>query len=516
MNQYVLLGLASAASLAAVVFAVLFWLKHREIAKHPGTRYAKTEKDLADLKVRVASEKKRIEKDLVKTRQEKELRIKKIETEHEKNLAKMETKLDSEIAKVRAKEAEVQAEWDAFIQEKEELTRRANEEMSAIQDEYNIQSHGLYEPKYDFETSEQYKAKMASVRDRQKEMIRHKTAITGSTTWTVNGSEAQGRKMVDEHVKLMARAFNGECDSIIGTVRYSNLASVQKRIETSFRVLNRLGKSKSVEITEEYLDLKIQELYLLHEYRDKLNDEKEERARIAALIREEERAQREMLKAQQDAEKEEAKYEKALEQARKEMEAVLADQEIGAQESVDSLNDEIARLEGLLQQAHEDKERAKSMAQLTKAGYIYVISNIGSFGEDVYKIGMTRRLNPEDRIKELGDASVPFKFDKHALIYTTDAPTLEKKIHQKFERRRVNLANYRKEFFFVTLPEIKQACGEIGLEAEFVDMPTAEEFRRSEALREDHQKKGQTQFLPDSSKTESGYENLHDRGSSRA
>ena len=322
--------------------------------------------------------------------------------------------------------------------------------------------------------------------------------------------------MVDEHVKLMARAFNGECDSIIGTVRYSNLASVQKRIETSFRVLNRLGKSKSVEITEEYLDLKIQELYLLHEYRDKLNDEKEERARIAALIREEERAQREMLKAQQDAEKEEAKYEKALEQARKEMEAVLADQEIGAQESVDSLNDEIARLEGLLQQAHEDKERAKSMAQLTKAGYIYVISNIGSFGEDVYKIGMTRRLNPEDRIKELGDASVPFKFDKHALIYTTDAPTLEKKIHQKFERRRVNLANYRKEFFFVTLPEIKQACGEIGLEAEFVDMPTAEEFRRSEALREDHQKKGQTQFLPDSSKTESGYENLHDRGSSRA
>jgi hypothetical protein len=119
------------------------------------------------------------------------------------------------------------------------------------------------------------------------------------------------------------------------------------------------------------------------------------------------------------------------------------------------------------------------MAQQTKRGHVYIISNIGSFGEQVYKIGMTRRLEPEDRIKELGDASVPFSFDIHAMIFSEDAPNLEAELHKAFASRKVNMLNYRKEFFKVTLNEIEQKVKEIGLKTEFIRIPEAMEYRET-------------------------------------
>ena len=124
-----------------------------------------------------------------------------------------------------------------------------------------------------------------------------------------------------------------------------------------------------------------------------------------------------------------------------------------------------------------------SRAELTRSGHVYVVSNIGSFGENVYKIGLTRRLEPEDRIRELGDASVPFPFDIHAMVFSEDAPGLEQTLHREFDDRRVNLVNTRKEFFAVSLPEIESAAQEHGT-VEFTLAADAEQYRKTLALRE--------------------------------
>jgi len=194
-------------------------------------------------------------------------------------------------------------------------------------------------------------------------------------------------------------------------------------------------------------------------------------------LREEEKAKREFEQAQKEAEKEEANYQKALDKARKEM-------ELATGEKHDKLQAQIERLEQELKAAQEKKERALSMAQQTKRGHVYIISNIGSFGENVYKIGMTRRLEPTDRIRELGDASVPYLFDIHAMIYSDEARTLEYELHKAFTNKKVNMLNYRKEFFNVTLDEIEQQIKTIGIDAEFSRLPEAMEYRETLAILE--------------------------------
>ncbi len=221
--------------------------------------------------------------------------------------------------------------------------------------------------------------------------------------------------------------------------------------------------------------MKLKELALEYEYQLKKQQEKEELRAAQEALREEEKARREFEQAQKEAEKEEANYQKALDKARKEIEQATGD-------THDKLIAQIQKLEQEIQEAHERKERALSMAQQTKRGHIYIISNIGSFGEQVYKIGMTRRLEPEDRIKELGDASVPFQFDIHAMIFSEDAPNLENELHKAFSNRKVNMLNYKKEFFKVTLDEIEQKVKEIGLETEFIRVPEAMEYRETIAM----------------------------------
>jgi hypothetical protein len=273
----------------------------------------------------------------------------------------------------------------------------------------------------------------------------------------------------------MLRAFNGECNSLITKVKWNNVSQMQERISKSFDAINKLGKSSTISIQEEYLELKIKELLLEHEFQLKKQNEKEELREIQAQIREEEQANREFEKAQKDAEKEEKNYQSAIEKARKEIAELTG-------EKHDKLQEKIEKLELELKEAQEKKERAMSMAQQTKRGHVYVISNIGSFGENVYKIGMTRRLEPTDRVKELGDASVPFTFDIHAMIYSDEAPTLEKELHRAFEDKKVNMLNYRKEFFNVSLDEIEKQIKDTGIEAEFTRLPEAMEYRETLAI----------------------------------
>jgi len=324
---------------------------------------------------------------------------------------------------------------------------------------------------------------MNIVRDQQKAMVKSEQATHCPQQWTVDGSTAKGRKMVKEHAKLMLRAFNGECDAAIGKVKYDNVNNLETRIERSFDAINKLGESKQLWITREYLNLKLQELYLVHEHREKVQAEREEQRRIKEQMREEEKALKEIEKARKEAEEQEATKTKALEKARQELAQSQGEQ-------TERLKAIVDRLEAELKDALERKAKAIARAQLTRSGHVYVLSNIGSFGQGVYKIGMTRRFEPLDRVKELGDASVPFPYDVHAMIYSEDAPTLEHALHEHFASRRMNLANLRREFFHVTLEEIREAVERnFGL-VTFRTMPDAEEYRRTVANRAELKKLG--------------------------
>ena len=374
----------------------------------------------------------------------------------------------------------IQTEFDTLnsnYQVALETYAKLRKEVSIFESKLDLIEFGIYEPVYDFEKSDDYRTEQNKIIEIQKEMISSDTAAICNTQWTVTGSEAKGRAVVKVYKKLMLRAFNGECDLLIAKVKWNNINQMKERMQKIFDAINKLGQGFQVYLNNQYLDLKRKELILEYEYQSKRQQEKEEMRAIQEELREEEKAKREFEQAQREAEKEEATYQKALDKARKEYEASTG-------EKHDKLQAQIEKLEQELKEAQEKKERALSMAQQTKRGHVYIISNIGSFGENVYKIGMTRRLEPVDRVKELGDASVPFKFDIHAMIYSDEAPTLENELHKAFTNKKVNMLNYRKEFFNVTLDEIENKVKEIGLDAEFSRLPEAMEYRETLAILE--------------------------------
>lgn len=358
-----------------------------------------------------------------------------------------------------------------------ETYTKLRKEVSIFESKLDLIEFGIFEPVYDFEKSDDYRTEQNKIIEIQKEMINNDTAAICNTQWTVEGSEAKGRAVVKVYKKLMLRAFNGESDVLIAKVKWNNINQMKERMQKLFDAINKLGQGFQVYLNDQYFDLKQKELILEHEYQTKRQQEKEEMRAIQEELREEEKAKREFEQAQREAEKEEANYQKALDKARKEM-------ELATGEKHDKLLSQIEELEQELREAQEKKERAMSMAQQTKRGHVYIISNIGSFGENVYKIGMTRRLEPEDRVKELGDASVPFQFDIHAMIFSDEAPTLENELHKAFNNKKVNMLNYRKEFFNVTLDEIEQKVKESGFEAEFSRIPEAMEYRETLAILE--------------------------------
>lgn len=358
-----------------------------------------------------------------------------------------------------------------------ETYKNLRKEVSVFESKLDLIEFGIYEPVYDFEKSDDYREEQNKILQIQKEMISADTAVICNANWTVEGSEAKGRAVVKVYKKLMLRAFNGECDVLISKVKWNNVNQMKERMQKLFDAINKLGQGFQVYLNNQYLDLKRKELILEYEYQSKRQQEKEEMRAIQEELREEEKAKREFEQAQRDAEKEEAAYQKALDKARKEYETSTG-------EKHDKLQAQIEKLEQELKEAQEKKERALSMAQQTKRGHVYIISNIGSFGENVYKIGMTRRLEPVDRVKELGDASVPFQFDIHAMIYSDEARTLENELHKAFTNKKVNMLNYRKEFFNVTLDEIENMVKEIGMDAEFSRLPEAMEYRETLAILE--------------------------------
>lgn len=377
------------------------------------------------------------------------------------------------------------SEYQAALAHYQELKK----EIAVAEDSLEDMSFGIYAPHFTFQTTEEYKAKIEVLRHQQREVVRDGRAAQCSIAWTVNNSKTEGKRMIRLHSKLLLRAFNGECEGAIANVSWNNAERMEQRLRKAFADINKLGDVEQIRITDTYLMLKIEELRMTQEFEQKRYEEREEQRRIRQQIRDEELAQKEIEKTVAESQSEEEKYSAAIAKARDE-----ATQAMGAR--LEKLTEQISKFEAKLDEARKKKERAIARAQLTKSGFVYVISNIGSFGDRVFKIGMTRRLEPMERIYELSGAAVPFPFDLHAMLYSDDAPALEHELHRLFEGRRLNRVNARREFFQdVGLEEIEGFVRGRGLSAQFLQIPEAREYRQTIALREQTQKR-----LPESEK----------------
>jgi len=277
-------------------------------------------------------------------------------------------------------------------------------------------------------------------------------------------------------VRFVVDAFNGRVDAILSRVKHDNYGTLEQEIKDTFNLVNLNGEAfRNARIRPEFLEARLTELKWAVVLQELKLQEREEQRQIREQIREEQKARREYERAIKEAQKEEALIKQALAKARAEVESASAEERARFEE-------EVAQLNQKLDEAEAKNQRALSMAQQTRKGNVYIISNIGSFGEQVVKIGMTRRLEPLDRVKELGDASVPFSFDVHAIIPSDDAPALENEMHSVFDDLRLNQVNRRKEFFRVDLSRVREFVRERGIDASFTMAAEAHEYRESQAM----------------------------------
>lgn len=379
--------------------------------------------------------------------------------------------LNAHIIELEAKKEKLEKTADRLSASIEAMKKEA----IFFEDAITYQEFGLYTPRYNFVSSEEYKATLDKIRANQKAMIKNDTAISGSKTWTVDGSRSKGNKMVKDMKKLFLRAFNSDCEDVISKVKYSNYDMSLKKIQQSASSIQKLGTMMALYITPNYINSKIEELRLAFEYQQKKQEEKEAQKAARAEMREAAKLQKEIAEQRKKMEKEQTHYQTAYEKLLKQLDA--------APDNADLLQKK-TELEAQLQDINKAMQDIDYREANQRAGYVYIISNIGAFGENVYKIGMTRRLDPQDRIDELGDASVPFNFDVHAMIFSDDAPALEAALHKAFEDRKLNMVNTRREFFNVTLDEIKAVVKKnFDKTVEFVDIPDAEQYRISQKMR---------------------------------
>lgn len=393
-----------------------------------------------------------------------------------------------------------QNELNRRLREQEQLETQIIElqqKLYEVEEAEYIQAFGFYKSKYNFGSSEEYKIRLDQIRAKQKNIQKNDAAAICYTEWEVEDSKKKGKKMINNYLTLILRAFNGECDAAILQVKYNNMNKLEKRIKKSFEILNKLSEINRCAITPNYLNLKLEELYLTHEFQEKKQEELEEQRRIREQMREETRVRDEIEKARREAEQEVKRREQALEQARREVEQAVGKQKEQLELKVQQLTQQLA-------EARANEQRAISYAQMTKSGHVYILSNIGSFGENVYKIGLTRRLEPSDRVKELSGAAVPFPFDVHAMIFSENAREMENLLHQYFRDRSFNKVNERKEFFKVTLDEIASAVENIAqktkivrtAEIKFTKIAEAEQYRKTLAIERGETPQQESTYTP--------------------
>lgn len=334
-------------------------------------------------------------------------------------------------------------------------------------DEYIIPTHSLLDDLAEELGHAEAGQRLKAVREQIKEMIRTDRAAV------CDYAEDRRRGTA---VRFVVDAFNGKVESILSRVRHDNAGKLQQEVRDAFALVNHNGAAfRNARITDGYLALRLEEVRWAAVAHELKLQEREEQRQIKERIREEEKARREYERAIRESAKEEEAVRRAMEKARAQLEAA-SDAQKAKYEA------QLAELAHRLQEAEARNQRALSMAQQTRRGHVYVISNVGSFGEHVYKIGLTRRLDPLERIRELGDSSVPFEFDVHALIFSEDAPGLETRLHRHFVMAQMNKVNHRKEFFRVDLAHIRSEIESLGLEAAWTMTAAAREYRETLAI----------------------------------
>ncbi len=374
-------------------------------------------------------------------------------------------------ARLAARLAEDRATYESTVDGLKSQQNELNDQMEtlraelvATRDEIVLQEVGVYQYTHPLDDSVAYKAQLSRIQDQVKAMNRlGGGAVSGSTTMTLDGSRPKGQKMVKEFSKLLLRAYNNEADNIVRGMRPYKLDSGRDRLTKAKATIERLGQGMDIVINASYHRLRLTEMELTADYIDKLAAEKEREREERARLREERQAQAELQRQREKLERERAHYANAL--------AALETK--GDLEAVQRLRDEL----GEIDRAIKDIDyRAANI----RAGYVYVISNLGAFGDRMVKVGMTRRLEPMDRIKELSDASVPFNFDVHAIHFSSDAVGVEAEIHRRLADQRVNRVNLRREFFYATAAEVRDLLAEVaGDLLEYTDSAEASEYHQS-------------------------------------
>ena len=380
-------------------------------------------------------------------------------------------KLEQQIKKVK----EVISLDTELTQKRNELAQ-LNEEIAVANGNLNLQEFGFFERQYSFSDSTKYKDKLDSLRMQQKSMVKNGTAGRIITPMLLNNSKSKGKAMQNQLIKAALRGFNGEADALLVKVSVVNVDNKIKALRKVFEQLNKMYSRNLIEITYPYLDLKIEELRLAAEYELQKQEEKE-------LLREQREKEREDKKLQAEIKSKRKQLEKDRDHFKNMVAKVTELLKEAKNDEVDELRRQLAEYQDKLSELDEIEEDIDYREGHATAGYVYVISNIGSFGEDVYKIGVTRRLEPLERIRELSSASVPFQFDVHALIFSEEAFALETELHNQLANYKVNKVNGRKEYFKVPFDEIRSILAtHKELTVELNEDAEAFEYRQTKAI----------------------------------
>lgn len=391
----------------------------------------------------------KLEYDQLKTRVEEEKeRMKEEIIMIEKSIERSKEYAEKDI---QEKISRMELELEKSTEELERISKKIVE----TRDEEILQEVGIYKYKHPLANSGLYKKEHSNIKSRIKKYNGKDTpAVTVETNWLINDSEQEGKRFVRNFSKLLLRAYNTEADFLGSKMTPTGLESSKKRLSITFERINKLGMPMGMQISRAYHGLRIYELEIIADFKQRKAEEKEADKEQRRIIKEEEKARAELEAERKRLEdkllKERAHYENALRSIEESSEE--------EKEKKQSERDAIMKTIEDIEKGIKDVDYRVANA---KAGYVYVISNIGSFGEGIIKIGMTRRLEPMNRVKELGDASVPFKFDVHALFFSEDAVFVEGELHKKFADRRINRVNLRKEYFQATPEEVHRALLEM-------------------------------------------------------
>ncbi|WP_408610770.1 DUF4041 domain-containing protein [Brevibacterium antiquum] len=337
-----------------------------------------------------------------------------------------------------------------------------------IRAEAEVQDFGLFDFEHPAESSVQISADLDQVRTRYKSMVRSNSATTVTSGFTFNNSKSQGSRFLKNMSKLLLRAYNAEAENAVKSAKAGNLESCTKRLSKAREQVERNGQMIDLHIVEEYHRLRLSEIELANRHLQVKAREKELERERRTQLREEKKAEAEFKAKRADLLKEQMHYQNLADAMR----------DRGDSEGLE-------RALSQLQDVEHSIADVDYRAANTRAGYVYVISNVGSFGKNVVKIGMTRRLDPMDRVRELGDASVPFTFDVHALFFSSDAVGIETMLHQTFSSERINRINLRREYFAVTPEQVLSALQNQKVEVvEYTLDAPAEQYRQSIVIRD--------------------------------